>query len=374
MPRVDAPTPAGNKPTPMKASRPTLRVLRTSLAIGALALVAACSDDKTAAPTAAPTAGPAPSGSHGASPGTAAPTAEAAAAKPTLPTAAAYEKGAALAYLPTECPEGRAYVDAKELLGGDGGAMGALVEKALLSDVKDKTKAEAVLKTLRDGGLDPATAVHEIAACVTTAGAPVVAFGIDASKSKDPLATLVAALEAGEGQGKAQLLDEGGLKYAKNPRGEVLGMVAPNVLVLAKNLDRLKESAKTPGGASGFADATSHAVWMRMTGRDKADITVTPKGGDYDVTALFTPAGPAGAQLEKDPAPIVQAMTQEKDRRAKALEGSPLKGLASVVKGATIAAEGGRLKISAKVAKATLVDTVKTIADTPPEQLFRALQ
>src|SRR5690606_34169767 len=126
-----------------------------------------------------------------------------AAAKPAAP--AGYEKGAALAYLPTECPEGRAYVDAKEMLGGDGGAMGALVEKALLSDVKDKTKAEAVLKTLRDGGLDPATTVQEIAACVTTAGAPVVAFGIDASKSKDPLATLVAALEAGEGKDKAQL-------------------------------------------------------------------------------------------------------------------------------------------------------------------------
>ena len=359
----------------MKAPRTTLRVLRTSLAIGALTLAAACSDDKPAATTAAPTSGPAPSGSHGASPGTAAPAAETAAAKPAMPAGSgAYEKGAALAYLPKECPEGRAYLDAKELLGGDGGAMGALVEKAMLSDVKDKTKAEAVLKTLRDGGLDPATTVQEIAACVTTAGAPVVAFGIDASKSKDPLGTLVAALQAGEGEGKAQLLEEGGLKYAKNPRGEVLGMVAPNVLVLAKNLDRLKESAKTPGGAAGFADASAHAVWLRMTGRDKADITVTPKGGEYDIAALFTPSGPAGAQLEKDPAPVVQAMTQEKDRRAAALEASPLKGLAPVVKSATIAAEGGRLKITAKVAKATLVETVKTLAETPPEQLFRSLQ
>lgn len=355
----------------MTASRSILRPLSTALvlALGSLA-VAACGDADKAAPTAAPTAGPAPSGSHGAAPGTAAPTGEAAAKA----TPAAYEKGAALAYLPKECPEGRAYVDVRELLGGDGGAMGALVEKGLLSDVKDKTKAEAVLKTLRDGGLDPATTVQEIAACVTTAGAPVVAFGIDASKAKDPLATLVAALEAGEGPGKAQLLEDGGLKYAKNPRGEVLGMVAPNVLVLAKNLDRLKEAAKTPGGAAGFTDATSHALWMRMTGKDKADITVTSRGAEYDVVALFTPSGPAGAQLEKDPAPIVAAMDAEKTRRAKALEGSPLKVLAPVVQGATIGSEAGRLKVTAKVAKATLVETVKTLAETPPEQIFRSLQ
>jgi hypothetical protein len=351
----------------MTAPRSTLRLLSTALALSALA-VPACGDGDKAAPTAASSAGPAPSGSHGASPGTAASTGAAAKAP------AAYEKGAALAYLPKECPEGRAYVDVRELLGGDGGAMGALVEKVLLSDVKDKTKAEAVLKTLRDGGLDPTTTVQDIAACVTTAGAPIVAFGIDATKAKDPLATLVAALEAGEGPGKAQLLEKGGLKYAKNARGEVLGMVAPNVLVLAKNLDRLKEAAKTPGGADGFADATSHALWMRMTGDDKADVTVTPRGAEYEILALFTPPGAMAAQLEKDPAPVVAGMEQEKARRAKSLEGSPLKVLAPVVQGATIAAEGGRLKITAKVAKATLADALKTLAETPPEQIFRALQ
>jgi hypothetical protein len=342
----------------------------------ALALACACGDGDKAAPTTSPTVGPAPSGSHGASPGTppsaAAAPAETAAAKPAAP--AGYERGAALAYLPTECAEGRAYVDIKELLGGDGGVMGGLVEKLLLSDAKDKTKAETVLKTLRDGGLDPATTVQEIAACVTTAGTPVVAFGIDASKSKDPLATLVAALEAGEGKGKAQLLEEGGLKYAKNPRGEVLGMVAPNVLVLAKNVDRLKEASKTPGGTAGFADATSHVLWMRMTGRDKADVSIKAQGSDYDVLALFTPGGPAGEQLKKDPKPILQGMEQEKARRAKALEATPLKALAPVIQQASLSAEDGRIKISAKVARATLLETVKTVAGLSPEQLFRSLQ
>jgi hypothetical protein len=368
-----------------KATGSLPRALSTGAVLGALlfpvAVLTACGDADKAAPTASPTAGPAPSGSHGAGPGTATGAAAPADAPPAAETAAAprpsggaYERGAALAYLPKECAEGRAYIDIKELLGGDGGAMGALVEKTLLSDVKDKTKAETVLKTLKDGGLDPATTVQEIAACVTTAGAPVVAFGIDAGKSKDPLATLVAALEAGEGKGKAQLLEEGGLKFAKNPRGEVLGMVAPNVLVLAKNVDRLKESAKTPGGTAGFADATSHVLWMRMTGRDKADVSIKAQGSDYDVLALFTPGGGASDQLKKDPKPIVAAMNAEKAKRAKSLAGSPLKALAPVIEAATIAAEDGRIKLTAKVAKATLVDTLKTVAGMETQQLFQSLQ
>ncbi len=366
----------------MKAPRPISAALSTMLALGALALtlptaIVGCGDADKAAPTASPASGPAPSGSHGASPGTAA-TAGAGpaetAASPRPATGGAYERGSALAYLPKECAEGRAYVDVKELLGGDGGAMGSLVEKTLLSDVKDQTKAETVLKTLKDGGLDPATTVQEIAACVTTAGAPVVAFGIDASKSKDPLATLVAALEAGEGKDKAQVLDEGGLKFAKNARGEVLGMVAPNVLVLAKNVDRLKEAARTPGGAAGFVDATSHVLWMRMTGRDKADVSIKQQGSDYDILALFSPGGPASEQLKKDPTPIVEAMKAEKAKRAKALAGSPLKMLAPVVEAATLGADDGRIKLSAKVAKATLVEALKTIAELPTEQLLRSLQ
>lgn len=364
-----------------KATGPLPRALSTAAVLGALAFPAvastACGDDKPA-PTASPTSGPAPSGSHGAGPGTAKGAAAPADAPPAgtaaRPSGGAYERGAALAYLPTECAEGRAYVDVKELLGGDGGATGALVEKTLLSDVKDKTRAEAVLKTLKDGGLDPATTVQEIAACVTTAGSPVVAFGIDGSKAKDPLGTLVAAMEAGEGKGKAQLLEEGGLKFAKNARGEVLGMVAPNVLVLAKNVDRLKESAKTPGGTSGFADATSHVLWMRMTGRDKADVSIKAQGSDYEVLALFTPGGGASDQLKKDPRPIVDAMNAEKAKRAKSLASSPLKAMAPVIESATIAAEDGRIKLTAKVAKQTIVDTLKTVAGMETQELFKSLQ
>ncbi len=351
-------------------------LLATSRLAPALLLVTAlgCGESAPSGAAASATGAPAVSGAK-----TDAPAAKPAsdAEKPADKVAApsgSYERGSLLAYLPKECAEGRAYVDVQKLFGGDGGAIGSLIEKALLSDAKDKGKAEGVLKALRDGGLEPATTIKEIAACVTTEGAPVLALGADTSKSKDPLGTLFAALESGEGKGKAQLLDDGGFKYVKNPRGEVLGMVAPNVLVLAKNLDRLKEAAKVPGGAAAFEAATSNVVWLRMTGRDKAEVTVKEQGSSYDLLAAFTPAGPAAAQLEKDPKAVLGALEGEAKRRASKLEASPLKALAPVIQGAKFTVEGNLVKIAASIPQATIVETVKVLATMPDEQLFRSLQ
>lgn len=380
---------------PLSATRaPVLSWSKAAPILGAALLAGAfamgCGGDKQATPDGATTSAPSstppgattPSAAKQAEGGALAPTTSAPPINPEpKPTAsggggsgAPYERASLLAYLPTECPDGRAYVDVQKVLGGDGGAVKDLIEKLVAGGTKDKAKSEAVLSALRAGGLDPATSVREIAACVLANRQPLVAFGLDTSKSKDPTQTLFDALSAGEGKDKVKLVDEGGMKVIKNPRGELMAMVTPNVLVLAKNVDRLKESAKAPGGTAGYADAPAHVLWMRLTGREMVDVSIAEKGSEYLMTGLFPPSGPMVAKMKTDPKGVVEGYETEAQSRAKQLEGTPLKNLAAVVKSAKWSTEGERVKVEAKAAQSVVVETIKIVLATPEEQLFGALR
>jgi hypothetical protein len=372
-------------------AKPTSRHHAGPTILGALLVTCAtaigCGDaNKAPGPdsaASAPTGAPAPSaqtGSAGPAPTTSAPPIKA--EQPSSPGGAAsgapaggpYERASLLAYLPTECPEGRAYVDVQKMLGGDGGAVKDLVEKLVSTTSKDKAKGEAVLAELRKGGLDPAVSVREIAACVLAGRQPLVVFGIDTSKSKDATQTLFEAISAGEGKDKVTLVDEGGMKVIKNPRGELMAMVAPNVLVLAKSVDRLKEAAKAPGGTAGFADAPAHVLWMRLRGREDVDVSVAEKGKDYEMTALFPPSGPMVAKLKSDPKGVAEAYESEAQKRAKQIEGSPLKNLASAVKAAKWSVDGDRVKVAATSPQSVVVETIKVVLATPEQQLMGAFR
>jgi len=351
--------------------------LSAVVALGALAFGCGDADKITAVGSAAPAASTTPGTSAAPMADKAAPvpTTSAQAAKPEPAPAASgngsgaagvpYERAALLAYLPTECPDGRAYIDVQKMLGGDGGAVKELIEALIAGTTKDKGQAEAVLAELRAGGLDPATSVREIAACVLSGRKPLVAFGIDASKAKDATQTLFAAISKGEGADKVKLVDEGGLKVIKNPRGELLAMVAPNVLVLAKTVDRLKESAKSPGGTAGFAEAPAHVLWLRLTGKDHVDVSVANKGKDYELIGLFPPTGPMIAKIKTDPKGTAEAYELQAQMQAAQLAGSPFASLAAAVKAAQWSIEGERMKVTAKAPKSVVVQSMKSALENP---------
>jgi hypothetical protein len=281
--------------------------------------------------------------------------------------------GSLLAHLPKECGEGRIYVDLRKIV-GDGAAAATLFEKIVLADVPGAKKAEDVLAVLKKGGLDPASTVKELAVCSIGSGTTLLAFGVDLSKASAPMDTIFEALELGEGKGKAQLLEVEGLSYVKNARGEVLGKVAPDVLVLAPNADRLAEAAKKPGGSEGFADATKHVAWIKMTGRDRVDGAISDRGDRFELVVTFAPSGEVGQQLARDPRAVVGALQQEAKRRAKRLAGTPIAALASVIESIAFVVEDGKVKMTARLPRETWNEVLEAGASMAPSQLQRLLQ
>ncbi len=312
---------------------------------------------------------PAKSGaaSSGAAKGSAAPAGGSAAAagggtaKPAEATPPA-SGGGILSHMPKNCDEGRAYVNTGKLLGGGaGGALEGLMAKGMTMS-KDGKKSEEVLKIMKDGGIEPLTAMKEIAVCTTKDNKNmVIVAGVDFSKADKPADVIAKAIETGSG--KAPKREEGGgASWLMEDGGKsVIAIVGKEKVLIGEDKATLEAAIKGGDGAGEFGDATSHVIWAKYV---KDDITVQMKeaGGDYDLKVVTKTT--KGAKIKQD----FDKTLPEIDKMA---EGKMafIKPLLPAVKNAKLDVQGDMLTVTTKFPTKAIADFLTGMKDMKPEDL-----
>jgi hypothetical protein len=333
--------------------------------VAAGALAVGCGDK---AATTSASAEPAKSGA--AANGSAKPAADA----PKVAAAAA--PGDALKYMPKECASGRVYLGAKKLfanVGDVGGLQTKILDQLAKSDKEDDKKATEVLAVFKEGGIDPVSALQEMAVCANTGNKVVVAISMDMGKVDKPADLFAKAME--KGSGKAPTKEEvDGVTYLTNEKGNVMGFPGGGVVLMADDKAAITAIAKGAPGGSEFADATSHLIWAKITeGGQNVDFAIKEAGDNLELKVVAAMSGPQGDALKKDPAGTIKQMESMASSMLPKLESGPLKAVVPAIKNAKFAAEGERLSVTSSFPKASLQELIKSISETSMQDLSRAL-
>jgi hypothetical protein len=350
-----------------------------ALSVACAAFIGACDekkdakkDEPAAGSTAAATGATATPAASGAATGGAVTPA-------TSPAGAAQSAGAeVLKYMPSDCPMGRIYANLSGLFTGDAAGNWAAFQRqiASMSSDADAQTAMKVATVLKEGGLAEGS-LREIAVCLNKDESKIVAaVGIDSAKVADPLGLIAKAIEAA-GKPAPEKGDEGGVPYlqlGKAGKG-FLAMVQPNVAVMVDNKAMIA-TAKAGGGAGGFGEATKHAVWVDVTPDPdtKVAATLTDKGTSYDARlAAKLPARQTAAMKEK-PDEFAKGIKAELEKLAGQLGQGPFKIAGDKMKQVELKVEGDQLVATLNITKDEIAALTKTISETKPEDLVRALR
>ena len=289
-----------------------------------------------------------------------------------------YEAGAALKYLPKECEGGRIYLNLGKVLEGEVGKnLEATMEKMAETMAGGDEKTKKVMATLEENGFEMTNNVQEIGVCLDQKSDPVVAVGMIPGKMKgEPLDMIAKAVEA-SGEAKPKSEEEDGVKYLTvNGEKGVISQPVKNVLVVAETKDKAKAALKGGEGAAGFGEAAKKVAWVnvKMGPEGDVEVTVEEKGDAYEGKfAMGMPKAQAEA-AKKDPDAFVKGMEGEAAKLATELEKTPFKSLGEHVKNAKFAVDGDKFIVTANIKKADIVALSKTAADTPPEELMKAMR
>jgi len=335
--------------------------------VAAGALAVGCGDK-----AASTSASAEPAKSAAAAGGSAKPAADA----PKAAAVAAPAAGDSLKYMPKDCASGRVYLGAKKLLANVGDATGLqtkILEQLAKSDKEDDKKATEVLAVFKEGGIDPVSALQEMAVCANTGNKVVVAISMDMGKVEKPADLFAKAME--KGSGKAPTKEEvDGVTYLTNEKGNVMGFPGGGIVLMADDKASVTAIAKGAPGAADFADASSHLIWAKITeGGQNVDFGLKESGDNLELKVVAAMSGPQGDALKKDPAGTIKQMESMATSMLPKLESGPLKAVVPAIKNAKFAAEGDKLSVSSSFPKASLQELIKSVSETSMQDLSRAL-
>ncbi len=252
-----------------------------------------------------------------------------------------------LKHMPKECDEARAYANVGKILTTD--ALGVLEQWAAqqVAESKDPKKSEEVLKTLRNGGIEPLKGLKQLAVCGNKDDKlTVVAVNMDMSKADKPADVLAKAIEVATGKApKKEVVD--GVTYLQDEgAGKWLAVIGKDTLLAGRSKELLQAAAKGPGGEKDFADAASHVIWANVTDK-QVQVRVREVGEAFDVKAKWN-AGASAAKQKAEFDKIVPALD-------KVAEKMPMiKPLIPTVKGTKLEAKGETLVANATLTKAAM--------------------
>lgn len=272
-----------------------------------------------------------------------------------------------LKYMPAECPEGRVYANVAKVITPDAyPALDKWVTKAV-HEGKDPKKSEEILKTLKDGGIEPIKDLKEIAMCGNKDDKlAVYAATMDMSKAANPAEVIAKAME--QGSGKAPKKEEiDGVTYLQVEEGKSwIAIVGKDTIVTSRGKDAVQAAIKGGNGGAAFADATNHVVWADMKEKD-IKARVKEAGDNFDVNVVAT-VGKDAATAKKE----FEKVLPEIDKAAEQMP--VIKPLLPAVKAAKLEVNGDVLTVTTNFPKKAIGEFFTGIKDMSPDDLMKQLK
>lgn len=279
-----------------------------------------------------------------------------------------------LKYMPKDCPKGRFYINVKGLLADAGDNLAKLQEN--LSKLAGDEKLQKTLSTLKEGGFEPLTGIQEVAVCADEKDEPLIAFGLDLSQVKEPLALISKAIEE-SGKPKPTQVEQDGLAILENlmEKEGAVAVVAPNIMVAAKDKAKLMAVAKGGDGAEGFGDAAKQLVYFsgQPDPDTKLNLTIADQAPNLAYNFVAELSGEAAKMIEKPDEAQKQWEKQLADT-AKELEESPFKAAAEHLKAVKIKIEDKKIIVAGTMPKSLLGDLIKSGAEAKPEDMQKLMK
>ena len=353
----------------MKRSNAALAVLFA----GALTCGIGCGDggSKTGA-----SAEPAKSGAAASSAGTKSSGAQAkTSAAPAASGAPKADPGATasadvLKHMPKDCDEGRVFVNLGKLLaGGDlGTSVDTLIGKAMSSGKADDKKAAEVMKTLKDGGIDPVKDIREIAVCANKdKKKTVVAISME-PKAEKPADVFAKAAEVGDGKAPTKE-EKDGATFLKSATGNSsMAVIGKNMLLMGDDQAFLAGLVKGSDGAGDFGESKSHIVWAKVDPtKSKAEVMMKEAGSDYDLKVMFA-AGKDAPKMKEQ----FEKSLPELDKMAEKM--AFVKPLLPVAKNGKIEVAGENLTFVTKFPKTAIGSFLSEASKADPKEIMKGLK
>ena len=275
----------------------------------------------------------------------------------------AYQNGAILKFVPAACEE-RFYVNAGGITGGDTTMIRQLVDKFARLE-GDRREYDTVMRVSKEFGVDPFSALREIAACEGK-GPDIVVVGIATDKPTEMTAVFQKVI-ASLGKAPGRVERDGDTSLFANPNGdEAVAQFGPNVLVFGPK-DALLAAARAKGGAGGFGDSAKHLVRVKAK---EMDLTVTEKGPNIEASALIK-VREGGAKRANELAAEIKGDIQKASER---LATTPLKVLGERLRTTKVAPRGNGVMVSGTISRADVSSILKSAASADLEQVLRSLK
>jgi hypothetical protein len=276
------------------------------------------------------------------------------------PAAPSWKVGGVLQHMPARCDFGRAYMNLDELLATGSAALLAKLTSTKVPVDADGKAALAVMRAFEKAGKNPYSAVKEVAFCFEKSNdTSVVALRIDLAGVDKP-AEIVAKAVA-DSQGKAPKVESAGaFVWVEHREGRVVA-VGENLILFGHSRKAVESGAA--GGATDFADAARHVVWVRIREKESL-VKLSAIGDDFDFQ-LEMHHGPGAASIVS----TYQAMLPTLERMIDDPKLAMLKPLMPAARRASIQASGEQILVSTRMPKTVVREVLQGLVDSPGFEL-----
>jgi hypothetical protein len=293
-----------------------------------------------------------------------------------------YAQGDVLKHVPKDCPMLRLYVDARALQKNEAFSANAdTLEEKLTSSMKDDDldKSAKVMKALKKAGIDPKKDVRELAMCGAAKDDFVMAIGGEFA-GKDPLEALSKAIEAAGDDTPKTITADGmsllEIKGKKKGKTSYIGEVAAGVLVIADDKESITALKDEKDRTSDWkVEKDRLAVFeFREKGKVGFDLTLTTKDDAIEGKFVGTFDDSTGDKMKKQPKAFETEFGKMATGFATKMEKGPFAAVAPDVKATKITVDGNVVTVTMNVPNDHLGKLIKTLAETSPEDLKKALK
>ena len=278
-----------------------------------------------------------------------------------------------LDHLPAECARGRLFVDVPRLLAGTGSQDELAQRLGEAFQGADPKRSRAALSVLKEGGLDPATSLHQIAACIDRENGFTAAVELDLSQLRGDFLALLNAAAKQAGRPPAAIKTEGALTYLAVPDRPVLvARMGPGVVVVASDLTRLR-AARQGGGAPGFAAARKSLAFVDLSlpEQGRMNVALLPAGDELRVEGWMQMIGTQADHLRRDPKGTLRQLRAMLAEAAGRLDHTPLQGFDAEVRSLELTADGDRLQAKIQLPRERAQQLVRQLLHVKPQTLSR---
>jgi hypothetical protein len=275
--------------------------------------------------------------------------------------------GSLFKHMPKDCAEGRVYANIAKILTPDThDALDKLTTKMIAEGGADAKKGDEALKALKEGGIDPAKSVREVAVCANKEDAKtLVAVNMDMSKADKPGDVFAKAMEKSTGKApKKEEID--GVTYLQSGEGKVwLAFVGKETLLVSEGKDTLTAAVKGAGGEADFAEAPSYVLWAKMTDNNM-QIMAKEAGDNFDLTIKATDKNAAKIKSE------FEKVQPELDKMADKM--TAFKPLLPIGKNAKVEVSGENVTATTNFPKKAIADTLNNMKDLSLKDLEKQMR